>query len=983
MIKIKIYIIFSIISFSFSQGPWIMTGRVHNELNWNTLTTEHYRVHYHQGIEEIARQGASIAEQVHSTLLAQVGLESVPIIDIIFTAEDEIMNGYAIHTNQTFIWVDQNDAVIWLEDEKWLYQVLAHELQHIMYFNAVKTWMPEPFSSMFSGVPGWFVEGLAEYMTERWRPHRADISHKYHVYKNKMDEMDPHHDGYSKLLMMGEKWGDSTLVDIMSHRNNFKLLNFKKAFKEYTGVTLGQFEEDWRRTMNTYYYGYRAQKETYQDLGEVATLPIKKMSAFSISPDSLHIALTGKDDKDQWDQSLFIAVQDTTKPKEEKLKKFIKGIFEKKKETDKKKKPKPKYKKEEIDYGRFHQSLDWASDNNRLAYAKFRYGKHGSFLWDIRIYDQEKKKVEWITENKRAAYPIWDKDETGLYFVSHVNSIANIYHIDLKTREIKAVTNFSEDIQVLTPSLSPDGNYLAYSSSSPEANTDIHLLDLGSKETSRLTNNPAVDYLPVWHPNGNSISYTSHSGSTPNIHTVEIANGESTMLTDCADGIWSSQWNPKGSGILARTLTDVDSVRIVEVDPAREITTTTLNLRKDFTSWRVRSPEHILTGVNPQDPVTIIKDEKYRFYKYPHHITSFILPLHIPIGLTAWNDALGKHILAGIGGYTRWDFKTPFYSLSYINAQHGPLWGVNIYNNFSWSFRYYDESYSGLIEKFDGGDLWVSIPLNRGDYMAANHSFTVNAAFHNRKIPTMPWDSVNVDQDTTYFHEFTDLPEPEGGEEGVITFTYTFTQRRPHKSNMSLPGKGWGAKGMIDIASNELFGDFSYNRFTIDSYINHPLKPAVLFVRGKTMKLWGDPPAQEYVGFSRDQAIYFPGNGGTGGMYENMNIRGFDQIKIGDFMAYGTAELRVPLIPSIPAHVLDITIGDISGAVFSDIGQVWSEGKDTGDIIITAGYELKYAWKIDDFPLFFISAGFAQPVDRWQENKEPFFYTRSSLINPF
>ena len=118
-------------------------------------------------------------------------------------------------------------------------------------------------------------------------------------------------------------------------------------------------------------------------------------------------------------------------------------------------------------------------------------------------------------------------------------------------------------------------------------------------------------------------------------------------------------------------------------------------------------------------------------------------------------------------------------------------------------------------------------------------------------------------------------------------------------------------------------------------------------------------------------------------MYENMNIRGSDQIKIGDFMAYVTAELRVPLIPSIPAHVLDITIGDISGAVFSDIGQVWLEGKDTGDIIITAGYELKYAWKIDDFPLFFISAGFAQPVDRWQENKEPFFYTRSSLINPF
>ena len=86
--------------------------------------------------------------------------------------------------------------------------------------------------------------------------------------------------------------------------------------------------------------------------------------------------------------------------------------------------------------------------------------------------------------------------------------------------------------------------------------------------------------------------------------------------------------------------------------------------------------------------------------------------------------------------------------------------------------------------------------------MSANHSFSINAAFHNRKIPTMPYNSTNTE------HEFTDLPEPEGGEEGVITFAYTFTQRRPHKSNMSLPGKGWGGKGMIDIAIYELFGDF-------------------------------------------------------------------------------------------------------------------------------------------------------------------------------
>ena len=160
---------FIFFTFSFALGPWAtMTGQVHSELNWKTIQTEHYRVHYHDGIEDIAQQGASIAEQVYPILIKQVGIETTPMIDIIFTTEDEIMNGYAMWTNQTFIWVDQNDAAIWLENGKWLYQVLSHELQHIMYFNAVKTWMPEPFSSMFSDTPGWFVEGLAEYFTEKY-----------------------------------------------------------------------------------------------------------------------------------------------------------------------------------------------------------------------------------------------------------------------------------------------------------------------------------------------------------------------------------------------------------------------------------------------------------------------------------------------------------------------------------------------------------------------------------------------------------------------------------------------------------------------------------------------------------------------------------------------------------------------------------------------------------------------------------------------
>ena len=96
---------------------WQWTGRTHSELDWTTIETEYFRIHHHQGIENIAKEGASMAEQIRPTLLQQMNLEDIPVIDIIFTTEDEIMNGFAMWTYTTFIWVDQNDAAIWLEDE--------------------------------------------------------------------------------------------------------------------------------------------------------------------------------------------------------------------------------------------------------------------------------------------------------------------------------------------------------------------------------------------------------------------------------------------------------------------------------------------------------------------------------------------------------------------------------------------------------------------------------------------------------------------------------------------------------------------------------------------------------------------------------------------------------------------------------------------------------------------------------------------------
>ena len=81
-----------------------------------------------------------------------------------------------------------------------------------------------------------------------------------------------------------------------------------------------------------------------------------------------------------------------------------------------------------------------------------------------------------------------------------------------------------------------------------------------------------------------------------------------------------------------------------------------------------------------QDSVLInTRITEYKFYKYPKHLTSFFIPLDGPVTSTVWEDALGKHLFQLVAGSMDWTTDNPFIVFSYINAEHGPLWGCNYY----------------------------------------------------------------------------------------------------------------------------------------------------------------------------------------------------------------------------------------------------------------------------------------------------------------
>ncbi|MEJ2050112.1 MAG: BamA/TamA family outer membrane protein [Calditrichota bacterium] len=587
------------------------------------------------------------------------------------------------------------------------------------------------------------------------------------------------------------------------------------------------------------------------------------------------------------------------------------------------------------------------------------------------------KHATWLTENMRAHRPVVTADGKHVIFVAGPGKTPNLYCVDIGGHQVRKLTSFTGEVEVNDPDLSPAGNQIAFMFQDTTGNVDIAVMDTSGRGFRKLTNDPAVDLLPVWSRDGRRIFFTSYRNSTPNLYRIAVTAGDTLyQMTDVTGGVFTRQLMPKTQDILATTLPDVDTTRLVLIHPERTVASIPLVLRDRYRDWRSKKPVPSLRHSRydrPPEPTWRI--HRYQPWHDPRHMGSLAFPTPIGVaGFSAWDDPLGKRFLFAGGVLSFPPFShgvLNHYWVVYNTTAFRPILTMGILKHAAFELQPYDHGV--LVEDRTGGFIQGLISFNAGRSLYSNHR--VNAGIY-------LWDN----EASLFGTPEGKRPTPQSGEMGIASLGYRWLSRKPNTQNSVFPTQGMGFILQADFANKDIFGQYSYNEWEADAFMNQRIcGPVILYARGGYSTIHGNYPPQQELAITDDVSLYV--NGRIPGYLlpqpflqtrENFNLRGNNQVVNGSRLMYWTAELRVPLLSGLPVDLFRIKAGRITGAPFVDSGMIWSsEGTRQ---ITTAGAEIRMAVNFQNVTLFSLGYGWGETLPAtgdWHS------FLRLALTNPF
>lgn len=539
----------------------------HPELNWKTIETQHFFVHFHDGAERTAKLVAKISEDIYAPVTALYLYEPDGKIHFIVRDHDDYSNGGAYYyDNKVEIWATAMDFEL-RGTHNWLRNVVTHEFAHMVslgaarkmtrsvpafYFQAlgyedekrpdVLRGYPNRIVSypiVMTVLPHWFAEGVAQYQLpgldyDLWDSHRdmilrtATVEDKLLTYsemqgfgKNSLGNERVYNQGYALVSYLAERHGLESLRRATKSMGKLLQFSFDGALEKATGKDGSEHYVEWEK--------YLQEKYTYQ-LRQIAgnkvegTLIVEEglgnfYPRWSPNGEQLAFLHSGNDYL-----SAGLVVVDMKKGQ---LKATIRGSL-----TD-----------------GIRNSMAWSPDGQRLVYSHLAGpNKYGSDFNDIFTISASGKNKKRITKGLRAHSPDCSADGKSIALVINRGGTENISSIDADGKNSRKLSDFQNGEQVFRPQWAPDGKHLLFAMSRGNGR-DIYTIEVSSGKLTPVLTDSADSRDPVYSPDGKKIYFSWDVTGIFNIYSKTLSgkNQEPEQLTNVIGGAFMPSVNKNGN----------------------------------------------------------------------------------------------------------------------------------------------------------------------------------------------------------------------------------------------------------------------------------------------------------------------------------------------------------------------------------------------------------------------------------------------------
>ena len=909
---------------------------------WEFITTEHFDIYFTKGGYETALITSSIAEQSYATLSKRwnyVPRTRVPII-IYNSHNDFSQTNVILETIEQgtggFTELFKNRVVVpWEGSLDKFRHVIHHELTHALSFDMLYGGFIESIvgREYLFQLPLWFLEGLAEHESQYWST-EADMIVRDGIITGYLPPIEHIYGGYLvykggesfyKFLQeeygTSEKWMAGEILQSLATTKNIE-----KSYKSVFGKSLEDLSKEWHRKLRSHHWPEVAGREISEDFALKLT-DHKELKNYinmnpSFNPTGDRIAFLT--DRNGYKEMMIMSAIDG---------KIINTVVKGEKAGD----------YEEIHWLR--GGITWSPNGKMIAFSSKAGEKDAIHI----------KKVESggftkiIKPDMDAIYsPDWSPDGNRILFCGIKNGKLDLFVVDIETLVYTRLTNdiFDES----NPRWSPDGSKIVFASdkldipyehSIGEMNGfyDIFIMDADGSDIQRLTTNPFNDRNPFWSPDGEKIVFTSDRNGISNLYYFDLKDMSVKPLTNLLTGASSPCWSPDGNKIaftsfkeggwdiylLKRPLKrDIKFENITPTAYRNETLREMAETGDDQTEVVIKDTD---TGAGQEIAVDKIEAKPYKIKFSPDMFNAFASYNTFyglgGMGQLSLSDIMGNHRIY-IGANLFYSLEESDFVFSYFNLKRQTNFGISA---FHYKTYYRSQNWDIFSDRIYGGSLIASRPVNK--FMRLD--FSLNAMKISRDAYKSRYGYSYYN--TGYFVERTEL-------EGIqsVTLESEFVK---DNTLWGYTGPVNGSRYKINIEYSPILAqtDIAYTTFEIDyrKYIRIDNKYNIITRFSGGASLGADPRlfflggtdywlnarfAKIPLHLESMQDLFFA--------RFPQPLRGYKYYEeYGSRYFLTNFEFRFPFIDYLAlGWPVPLTIGNITGVLFTDIGSAWYKPKD-------------------------------------------------------